>query len=54
MKEAWSSSDVSAEQHDESSSNHLSCCLQAVVDYLNRVSPEAAKVARERYSCFDR
>ena len=35
------------------SNQHL-CSLQAVVDYLNRVSPEAAKVAQERYSCFDR
>ncbi|CAK0779844.1 hypothetical protein CVIRNUC_004868 [Coccomyxa viridis] len=32
----------------------LSASTQAVVDYLDRVSPEAAKAARERYSCFDR
>ena len=45
---------VSSRQDVESSSDHLSCSLQAVVDYLNKVSPEAAKVAKERYSCFDR
>lgn len=27
--------------------------IQAVLDYLDRVDPEAAKRARHRYSCFD-
>lgn len=28
--------------------------MQAVIEYLDRVDPEAATRARERYSCFDR
>lgn len=28
--------------------------MDAVVDYLEKVSPEDAKIAREKYSNFDR
>ncbi|WP_426029654.1 protein-L-isoaspartate(D-aspartate) O-methyltransferase [Caulobacter sp. DWP3-1-3b2] len=31
---------------------NLSGSIQAVLDYLDRVDPEAAKVARERYGCL--
>ncbi len=31
----------------------LRASMNAVVDYLDRVDPRAAAVARERYSCFD-
>jgi erythromycin esterase-like protein len=27
--------------------------MKAVLQYLEKVDPEAAKLARERYSCFD-
>jgi erythromycin esterase-like protein len=32
----------------------LHASMRAVVDYLERVDPEAARRARERYACFDR
>lgn len=32
----------------------LHASMQAVIDYLDRVDPEAAARARERYACFDR
>lgn len=31
----------------------LNSSMQAVIDYLNKVDPEAAERARERYACFD-
>ncbi len=31
----------------------LHSSMKAVLDYLNKVDPNAAKTARERYSCFD-
>ncbi len=31
----------------------LNASMQAVIDYLAKVDPEAARRARERYSCFD-
>lgn len=31
----------------------LNASMRAVIDYLNRVDPEAAKRARDRYACFD-
>lgn len=31
----------------------LHASIRAVVDYLDKVSPEAARAARESYSCFD-
>lgn len=32
---------------------NLAASMRAVVDYLDRVDPEAAKVARERYGCLN-
>jgi hypothetical protein len=32
----------------------LNTSTQTVISYLERVDPEAAKVAKQRYSCFDR
>jgi erythromycin esterase-like protein len=31
---------------------NLSASMQAVIDYLDRVDPDAAKVARQRYACL--
>jgi erythromycin esterase-like protein len=31
----------------------LSSSIQAVIDYLDKVDPEAARRARDRYACFD-
>lgn len=31
----------------------LNSSMQAVIEYLNKVDPEAAQRARERYACFD-
>lgn len=32
----------------------LNSSMQTVIGYLERVDPEAAKTAKQRYSCFDR
>jgi erythromycin esterase-like protein len=31
---------------------NMSASIRAVIDYLDRVDPEAARVARERYGCL--
>ena len=30
----------------------MSASIRAVIDYLDKVDPEAARVARERYGCL--
>lgn len=32
----------------------LNTSTQTVISYLERIDPEAAKIAKQRYSCFDR
>src|SRR3546814_3940166 len=31
---------------------NLSASIRAVLDYLDRIDPEAAKIARQRYGCL--